>query len=381
MKIVFLSNFMNHHQLPLCEALHRLTGGDFTFVATTPVPQERLDFGYADMNQTCPFVLRAYQGEREKRKALALAKEADVVIHGSAPWEFLKERLASKKLTFLYSERLYKTGFQYWKWPVRLWRHFWRFGRHKNLFLLCASAYTAYDYSRTRTFLGKTYKWGYFPAVQTYDVEALLERKSPRNILWAGRFLDWKHPEDVIEVAQRLRAEGYAFRMTMLGNGELLEKTRQQVAQLGLEDAVSLLGAVPADTVRSYMEEAGIYLFTSDRNEGWGAVLNESMNSGCAVVACNAIGSVPFLIRDGENGLTYDNGEVAQLYIHVKTLLDGPEKSRALGRKAYETMAGQWNADEAAQRLLALSEALLQGKQQPSLYEEGPCSKAYISKG
>lgn len=49
-----------------------------------------------------------------------------------------------------------------------------------------------------------------------------------------------------------------------------------------------------ASEVRSYMEKADIYLFTSDFNEGWGAVLNESMNSGCAVVASHAIGSVPF---------------------------------------------------------------------------------------
>ena len=33
------------------------------------------------------------------------------------------------------------------------------------------------------------------------------------------------------------------------------------------------------------MEQADIYLFTSDRNEGWGAVANEAMNSACAMVA------------------------------------------------------------------------------------------------
>ena len=129
------------------------------------------------------------------------------------------------------------------------------------------------------------------------------------------------------------------------------------------------------------MEASELFLFTSDRNEGWGAVLNESMNSGCAVVACKAIGSVPFLIREGESGLTYESGDVAQLYSHVKTLLDDAERCRALGRKAYATMAGQWNADAAAQRLLALSEALLQGERQPSLYEEGPCSRAKILRG
>ena len=38
--------------------------------------------------------------------------------------------------------------------------------------------------------------------------------------------------------------------------------------------------------------------------EGWGAVVNEAMNSGCAVVADHMIGAAPWLIRQGENGRT-----------------------------------------------------------------------------
>ena len=76
----------------------------------------------------------------------------------------------------------------------------------------------------------------------------------------------------------------------------------------GVEDCVEMLGAMSPDEVRAYMERADVFLFTSDFNEGWGAVLNESMNSGCAVVASHAIGSVPFLIKDGVNGLIYENG-------------------------------------------------------------------------
>ncbi len=50
-----------------------------------------------------------------------------------------------------------------------------------------------------------------------------------------------------------------------------------------------MLGAMSPDKVRAYMERADVFLFTSDFNEGWGAVLNESMNSGCAVVASHAM--------------------------------------------------------------------------------------------
>lgn len=377
MKFVFLSNYFNHHQLPLCENLYRVLGSGFTFVATEPIVPARLKQGYSDMNSQYSFVVRSYESDAQLQLAQHLTDEADVVIIGSAPMTFLENRLRQNKLTFLYSERMYKSGYEAWKWPVRMWRFWKKYSRHKSLYLLCASAYTAWDYARTYTFLNKTYRWGYFPEVRRYDV---LPTKTPSSILWAGRFLDWKHPEQVVEVARRLKNDGYDFHITMLGSGEQWDTIQELVKAEGLQDQIQLTGAVSAENVRSYMETAQIFLFTSDRNEGWGAVLNESMNSGCAVVACSAIGSVPFLMQSGENGLAYPQGDVDALYAHVKYLLDDPAECEKLGKAAYATMTSLWNAETAVTRLLVLCEALLSGDPHPHLYDEGPCSKAEILK-
>ena len=48
--------------------------------------------------------------------------------------------------------------------------------------------------------------------------------------------------------------------------------------------------------------------------EGWGAVLNEAMNSGCACIASHAIGSAGFLIEHGENGFVYRDGDMDDFY-------------------------------------------------------------------
>jgi glycosyltransferase involved in cell wall biosynthesis len=304
-----------------------------------------------------------------------------VVIFGSAPYKMIQKRVKDNKLTFRYSERPLKTGLEWWRYPDRFLRWHRMYPQRKNVYLLCASAYAASDYAKFLMFKGRSYKWGYFPEVKRYEnVDALLEKKTPKSILWAGRFIDWKHPDDVVEVAKRLKAAGYDFHIRMLGNGERWEDVAQMIRDADLEDQIQLVGAVPSDQVRSYMEQASVYLFTSDRNEGWGAVLNESMNSGCAVVACDAIGSVPFLVEDGENGLTYKSGNVDQLYEHVKYLLDHPDICRKLGANAYRTITEKWNAETAARRLLELSEALLRGGE-TALYEDGPCSKAEILQG
>lgn len=381
MKFVFISNYLSHHQLPFCQQMYQRLGDGFHFIATAEILPERLALGYPDLNNAYPFVVRTYEGQEQTDRAMALALDADVAVIGSAPKSFVKGRLKEKKLTFAYSERLYKKGFPWWKLPLYLPRFYRTYGQYKSFYLLCASAYTAGDFAKTGTFLNKTYKWGYFPETKDCGEPAqLVEQKNPASILWAGRFIDWKHPESVISVARRLKEDGYDFQIHMIGNGALLEAIGETVQSNGLEAHVKLLGSMSPEEVRGHMERTEIYLFTSDRNEGWGAVLNESMNSGCAVVASDAIGSVPFLIHDGENGLIYKSGDEDELYKQVKFLMDNPDQRRSMGEKAYETMTRLWNAEEATERLLALCQALLEGQRHPQLYTNGPCSKAIILK-
>ena len=92
------------------------------------------------------------------------------------------------------------------------------------------------------------------------------------------------------------------------------------------------------DRVRQVMERAHIFLFTSNYLEGWGAVVNEAMNSGCALVASTEAGSVPFLIRNGINGLTYANGSYSEFEAQALYLVRHPLERSRMGQKAYETI-------------------------------------------
>lgn len=357
MKVTFFSNFLNHHQLPFCLAMDRLTKGNFTFVATTPVPAERLSLGYHDMNKQYSFVLTTYDSPENAMAAHALALKSDVVIIGSAPEMYVKERIRQRKLTFRYCERIYKQGL--WKVfsPRRLKTMLWDHTRYWNhpVYMLCASAYTPFDYSLTASYLNKTYKWGYFPEVKQQDVDALIERKRKNEkpvILWVARLIKLKHPEAAIHLAERLKKKGINFELRIIGNGEMEHQLRTLIIEKKLDDCVCMLGAMSPEAVRDHMEAADIFLFTSDFNEGWGAVLNESMNSACAVVASHAIGSVPFLLEDGKNGYIYKNGDIDGLYNRVVKLIEKPEMREKMGRAAYQTLVDQWNAEEAAERFI-----------------------------
>lgn len=280
----------------------------------------------------------------------------------------IRHRLKKKKLTFYYSERLFKRGFKgidYWGRVVKYIKNLCLY--QKNHYLLCASAYAAGDYNRIGLFRGRAYRWGYFPEVKEYDIDALMAGKRSNSLLWVGRFVSWKQPLQAVEVARRLREDGIAFEMNIIGDGALGETMKEMVSQYHLEDCVHLLGFKKPEEVRQYMEKSEIYLFTSDQNEGWGAVLNESMNSGCVVIANEQIGSVPYLIQNGYNGMTYA-GEVDELYQKAKAALEQKEQYAQMGRQAYQTLQEIWNAKTAAQRLLQLAETL-----KPT-YTEGPVS-------
>ena len=371
MKVTFYSNFLNHHQLPFCKEMVKILGDNFKFVATEKIPDDRIKLGYDDMNDKYNFVVKDYENKEE---ALRLARESDIIIIGSAPNTYMQVAIKSGKLCFRYSERIHRTGFKLKIW-ASLIKNF-TFKEYKNVYLLCSSAYTSMDFAKSFAYYNKAYKWGYFPEVIPYkDINKLIDDKEKNSILWVSRFIELKHPEYVVEIAKRLKKEGYDFTINMIGIGEIQTQITEMIKGFGLEKNIKILGAMSPEKVRENMEKSKIFLFTSDRKEGWGAVLNESMNSGCAVVANSEIGSVPFLIKDKENGLIYEDGNIENLYNNVKLLLDNSKLCDKLGTEAYNTMIGLWNPKVAAERLIELAKDLKKYKK-CNRFEDGPCSIA-----
>ncbi len=378
----FYSNFLNHHQLPFCLEMRKLIGDRFRFVATESIHQDRLVMGYTDMNKEYPFVVRSYENVKGFEEAMRLGNESDVVIIGSAPECFVEKRISENKLTFRYSERIFKEG----RWRVldpRMIKHLYlNHSRYynKKLYMLCASAYTASDFALVGAYRKKCFKWGYFPEVKEYELSKLMacKNESTLSILWVGRFLDWKHPEKALYVAKYLRDKGVDFSLTMIGGGEYEERLKGLTNTYELKHYVKFLGYRSPEVVREYMEESDIYLFTSDYNEGWGAVLNEAMNSACAVVCSDAIGSVPFLIEHKENGMIYKNNNINELCELVLTLVKSKNLRSYIGKNAYKTIMEEWNSKIASLRLLELAEGIISGINQKNMFLSGPCSFANI---
>ena len=376
MQIVFISNYYNHHQKFLSNELEKRCNL-FKFISTSKMREERKKLGYGE--EEIPQYVIEYSNEKEA-EIYKLIEKSSVVIWGAAPSKMVNRKVRRNDIVFKYTERPFKNKDVWWKYVPRfvVWHR--QNPINKRIYMLCASAFASGDYSKYFLFKNKSFKWGYFPETKKYDIQQLLKNKSKTRILWCGRFLDWKHPDELLEVARLLKREDYKFEICFIGTGELEEQLKEKVLEYQLEESVSFVGAMPPAQVRKYMEEAGMYVFTSDRREGWGVVLNEAMNSGCAVIASHLIGSVPYLINNNENGLVYKSGEIQQLYEKIKYLLEYPEEQERLGSSAYKTISEVWNAEVAAERFIRLSEGIMQGKKVSDMYINGPCSKAEIIK-
>lgn len=368
-RYVFVSNYINHHQIPFCDAMYKLLKGDFLFIQTEPMEEERVQMGW-QKEETRPYVKYYYKQPEECQSQI---DHCEVLLFGGADEEhYLQNRLRERRLIIRYHERMYKTG--QWKAisPRGLVKKYQNHTRYRKapVYLLCAGAYVPSDYHIIRAYPNKMFCWGYFPETRHYNIDNLLmnkgyqvtgqETKVP-YLLWAGRFIDWKHTERALLTAARLRDRGLVFHMDMIGGGPLERQVREQLHQLQLEDVVCLTGFRTPQEVRRCMEQADIYLLTSDRQEGWGAVANEAMNSGCALIADHMTGAAPYLIVQGWNGYVYEDGKDEMLFQRAEQLLQDREARQSIARNAYRTITEVWNAEYAAEELVRLAQQLQNG--------------------
>lgn len=379
MTITFVTNLVHHHQLPVADEFYKMPGVEYHYIACEPMPDWLIKGGY-DPTLERPYIIRTYEGEKQLELAKKLIDESDVVIIGSAPNDWVYNRKKENKVTFHYHERWLKHFSIKLLWPNAIYyrlKHFTQF-RNKRTYMLCASAFTSKDVKWYGAFPHKCFKWGYFTKVdEQFEVEAPKLGASTSEstpLMWCARFLRLKHPELPVQLAAMLKKEGYKFHLDMFGSGEELERIKALITELGVDDCVSLCGNRPNEEILQEMRKHSIFLFTSDRNEGWGAVLNEAMSNGCAVVASDEIGSAPYLIEDGKNGLLFKSNNVDSLYLQAKRLLDDDHYRRFLSNNAVKTMQEEWSPKSAAMRFVHLYKMLLKGLDTD--YVKGPCSKA-----
>lgn len=243
------------------------------------------------------------------------------------------------------------------------------------MYVLCAGAYVARDLDLFGFPVSKCLKWGYFPEVSSHPrVAGSPSVRGTAQILSAQRLISLKHVELQLQLAAFLSERGVDFQLKICGDGPLRGRLMNMAGAMGLSDSVEFLGELSTEEVHLRMSEADIFLGTSDGHEGWGATIYEAMASECAVVACDAMGSVPSLIVDGANGFSYSMGDAESFFVKVERLISDPKLCAIIGAAARNTVTGVWSARVAADRLVKVFDGFPEGIS--SGFTDGPLSPA-----
>src|SRR3954470_23493490 len=154
-------------------------------------------------------------------------------------------------------------------------------------------------------------------------------------IFAVGRMVYKKGFEYLIRAVPAILREHPNARVVLAGGGDLEDKLKSLVRQLGVEKSVIMPGWVSRDKMPLYFSGCDLFVLPSvvDQQgnvDGLPNTLLEAMASAKPVVATNVAG-VPLAVKDGDNGLLVPEKQPGELSAAINLLLDAPELRRQYG--------------------------------------------------
>jgi glycosyltransferase involved in cell wall biosynthesis len=125
-------------------------------------------------------------------------------------------------------------------------------------------------------------------------------KKVVPNLLAVGNLVPEKGFQLLLEAIKILKSEYPDLRLSIVGSGPEESRLRAECSQLGMQDHVTFLGAIPHSEMPEHYRRADTFCLSSLR-EGCPNVILEALATGIPVVATK-VGGVPELVRDGLNG-------------------------------------------------------------------------------
>lgn len=177
----------------------------------------------------------------------------------------------------------------------------------------------------------------------------------PPVFLAVGRFVEKKAPQLTLKAFSEVWRACPEARLRMIGDGPLLDECRELAHELGIEQAVTFLGAQLHDIVREEMRRARCFVQHSVEapngdSEGTPVGVLEAGASALPVVSTRHAG-IPDVVVEGETGLLVDERDVAAMAAHMLRLAREPELAKQLGQAARLHIAGNFSEEQSLHRL------------------------------
>ncbi len=162
-----------------------------------------------------------------------------------------------------------------------------------------------------------------------------------------------------VNTVAELVKRGIKAKFILVGEGKLEKDIKQQVKELGIEDAIIFAGF--RKDIPEILPEFDLFLFTSN-NEPTGGVLLESYACRVPIVAANA-GGIPEVVKDNETGLLAEVGNPIDFADKVILLLDNETLQKQFTDNGYQFLKDNFTKEVIAKKMFdELNEVLIKSQ-------------------
>jgi len=181
---------------------------------------------------------------------------------------------------------------------------------------------------------------------------------------FVGSLKPWHGVEILLQAFAGLRELSPVYRLLVVGDGPLMGQIHAYCETNGLDDAVSLVGAVPHSRVPYYLAQmdAGIAPYPPMSSFYFSPLKIWEYAAGRVPIVASASGEIPTLFPHRSAALLHEPGKVGKIVKHVERLRRDPQLGERLARRA-RAVAKEHTWDRLAGRFLTLADRLVVERQ------------------
>lgn len=177
-------------------------------------------------------------------------------------------------------------------------------------------------------------------------VRASLEGAAPvlppceHRIIHVGRLVEWKRVDMLIRALARVRRRFPDAELVVAGFGPEEDTLKQLAAELGLQNSVHFLGGVyEPGLLGKYFLASSLYVLA-----GMGGLsINDAMCFGLPVICSVCDGTEQKLVREGENGRYFRDGDEDDLTEKIIWMFEHPEERKRMGEFSTQIIRNEVN--------------------------------------
>lgn len=179
-------------------------------------------------------------------------------------------------------------------------------------------------------------------------------------LLCASRFADDKGHKYLVNSVKRLtELTAIPFTLILAGDGPLLEETKAQVAELGLNDKIKFIGF--RKDIKNLYKGSDLYV-NSSQHEALSFLIIEAMAAGLPVVATDMYGNSDIVNDDTKCGMLVEYDNPDSMAVALKLMMEDPAFLAECRQNALKAVDDRFEIHKWAEKTNKVYEAAMNRK-------------------